>query len=122
MSTPNLTEGICQKLNSGDKDDQSLWSSKPTLQFLSIKKVVPQNNPAGSSGNTDRYRIIVSDGQHFLQAMLATQLNHLVEEERVAKNTIALIENMSCQHIMDKRSASFVYCPCHTELMTTSGL
>jgi replication factor A1 len=110
MSSLSLTEGICQRLNSADKDDQSLWSSKPTLQFLSIKKVVPQNNPAGSSGNTnvptDRYRIIVSDGLHFLQAMLAIQLNHLVEEERVAKNTIVLIENMSCQQILDKRSVS----------------
>ncbi|KAI9460036.1 replication factor-a protein [Russula earlei] len=102
----SLTEGICQRLNSGDKDDESLWNSKPTLQFLSIKKVVASNN-AGAPGNSnsviDRYRIIISDGLHFLQAMLATQLNFLVEEDRVGKNTVAVIENMSCQHIMDKR-------------------
>ena len=107
-----LTEGICQRLNSGDKDDESLWSSKPTLQFLSIKKVVASgttnsSNNQGTSSN-DRYRIIISDGQYFLQAMLATQLNYLVEEDRIGKNTIASIETMSCQHILDKRSVCYL--------------
>ena len=103
-----LTEGICQRLNFGDKDEESLWNTKPTLQFLSIKKVVASsatNSPNNQGASTnDRYRIIISDGLHFLQAMLATQLNYLVEEDRIGKNTIAAIESMSCQHIMEKRS------------------
>lgn len=107
--TPALSEGICQRLNSGDKDDEALWNSKPTLQFLSIKKVQPSASTSGTTNNpspvtADRYRIIISDGLYFLQAMLATQLNHLVEDERVGKNTIAVIENMSCQLIQEKRS------------------
>ena len=104
-----LSEGICQRLNSGDSDDESLWSSKPTLQFLSIKKVVPATNPGttnNANATTDRYRIIISDGLHFLQAMLATQLNYLVEDDRIGKNTIALIDSMSCQNILDKRFVS----------------
>ena len=103
-----LSGGICQRLNAGDSNDESIWSTKPTLQFLSIKKVVPGTNPGPNnpSATTDRYRIIISDGLHFLQAMLATQLNYLVEEDRIGKNTIALIENMSCQTITDKRSVS----------------
>ncbi|KAH9173515.1 replication factor-a protein [Lactarius sanguifluus] len=108
MST-HLTQGICERLNSGDKDDESLWGTgtKPNLQLLSIKKVVASaaTNPPDNQGapTTDIYRIIISDGVHFLQAMLATQLNYLVEKHRIRKNTIALIENMSCQQIMDKR-------------------
>lgn len=103
-----LSGGICQRLNAGDSNDESIWGTKPTLQFLSIKKVVPGTNPGPNNPNatTDRYRIIISDGLHFLQAMLATQLNYLVEEDRIGKNTIALIENMSCQTITDKRSVS----------------
>jgi len=103
--TSALSEGICQRLNSGDKDDEALWNSKPTLQFLSIKKVPSSSTPGAvnTPSAADRYRIIISDGLHFLQAMLATQLNHLVEDERVGKNTIAVIENMSCQLIQDKR-------------------
>jgi len=102
----SLSEGICQRLNSGDKDDESLWNSKPTLQFLSIKKVVANSaNGATNNANStiDRYRIIISDGLYFLQAMLATQLNFLVEDDRIGKNTIAVVENMSCQYIMEKR-------------------
>ncbi|KAH9966521.1 replication factor-A protein 1 [Russula dissimulans] len=103
----SLSEGICQRLNSGSKDDESLWNSKPTLQFLSIKKVVANSNTGSTTNNAnstiDRYRIIVSDGLHFLQAMLATQLNFLVEDDRIGKNTVAVVENMSCQYIMDKR-------------------
>jgi replication factor A1 len=110
MSTHTLSEGICQKLNTADSNDEALWSSKPTLQFLSIKKVVPAANQPGPANNanatTDRYRIIISDGQNFLQAMLATQLNYLVEDDRIGKNTVALIESMSCQNILDKRSVS----------------
>lgn len=113
MTSLTLSEGICQRLNTGDSNDESLWSSKPTLQFLSIKKVVPAANQAANPGPannanaaTDRYRIIISDGLHFLQAMLATQLNYLVEDDRIGKNTIALIESMSCQNILDKRSVS----------------
>jgi replication factor A1 len=102
-----LSGGICQKLHTGDSNDESIWSTKPTLQFLSIKKVVGaipgSNNP---NAPADRYRIIISDGLNFLQAMLATQLNYLVEEDRIGKNTIAVVENMSCQTITDKRSVS----------------
>jgi replication factor A1 len=107
MSTDfTLSEGICLRLNTGDKDDEALWNSKPTLQFLSIKKVIPATSLDNPNASTDRYRIIISDGQHFLQAMLATQLNYLVEEDRVGKNTIAVIDSMSCQTILDKRSVS----------------
>lgn len=106
MSTDlTLSGGICQKLHTGNSNDESIWGTKPTLQFLSIKKVVP-GGPNNPNATTDRYRIIISDGLHFLQAMLATQLNYLVEEDRIGKNTIALIENMSCQIITEKRSVS----------------
>jgi Replication factor-A protein 1, N-terminal domain len=118
MSTDlTLSGGICQRLHAGDSNDESIWSTKPTLQFLSIKKVVPGANPGPNNPNatTDRYRIIISDGLNFLQAMLATQLNYLVEEDRIGKNTIALVENMSCQTITDKRSVSRLS-PCVSEI------
>jgi len=129
----SLSEGICQRLNSGDKDDESLWNSKPTLQFLSIKKVVANSAGGATTNNANspiyRYRIIISDGLYFLQAMLATQLNFLVEDDRISKNTIAVIENMSCQYIMEKRSVSvhpstLLFCGPHdsTRLVIILGL
>lgn len=51
----------------------------------------------------DRYRVIVSDGEHFLQSMLATQLNHLVEEEQILKHSIAVIEKFTCNLVQGKK-------------------
>ena len=51
--------------------------------------------PNNLNATTGRYKIIISDGLNFLQAMLATQLNYLVEEDRIGKDTIALVEKMS---------------------------
>ena len=96
QTAPQLTEGICARFHSGDKDDAELWASNPTVQLLSIKKV-------SSSGGSDRYRIIISDGVNFVQSMLATQLNGLVDSETISKNTIAKLTNMSCNVIQNKR-------------------
>ncbi|OBZ69131.1 Replication factor A protein 1 [Grifola frondosa] len=97
---PQLTAGICARLNNAKDADDDILNCSPTLQFLSFKKVTPN---AGSSTNVDRYRIIVSDGEHFLQAMLATQLNHLVEEGQIIKQTIAIIEKFTCNMVQGKR-------------------
>jgi len=33
-------------------------------------------------------RIILSDGKYFIQSMLATQLNHFVEDKQLDKNVV----------------------------------
>lgn len=52
---------------------------EPTLQIINVKKV-------NSSGNQDRFRIILSDGQKYIQGLLATQLNPLVAENKLEGN------------------------------------
>ncbi|KAI6003927.1 hypothetical protein EDD15DRAFT_2457238 [Pisolithus albus] len=51
-----------------------------TVQLVSIKKVTAVS---AATSAIDRYRIIMSDGVHFIQAMLATQLNDLVSNEEI---------------------------------------
>jgi replication factor A1 len=58
---------------------------------------------SNTTSTVDRYRIIVSDGEHFIQAMLATQLNHLVNDESIKKNTIVNVTKMTCNYVQDKR-------------------
>lgn len=103
MADVKLTAGICKRLNDAQEQAEldALWSSEPTVQILSIKKVGPQTGPT----QMDRYRIIVSDGECFLQAMMATQLNHFVEEGHVGKNTVVVIEKFTANYVQDKRSA-----------------
>ncbi|KAH9928151.1 replication factor-a protein [Fomitopsis serialis] len=95
-----LTAGICSRLADVTNIEDKILESQPTIQFLSFKKVAPTTAGAAT---VDRYRIIVSDGEHFLQAMLATQLNHLIEEERIKKHSIAVIDKFSCNLVQDKR-------------------
>ena len=96
-----LTGGICERIHNikSDEEQELLTQTTPTLQILSIKKV----NNTSSSTSPDRWRIILSDGVHFLQGMLATQLNKLVEDNVIGKNTIIVIEKFSCNFVQDKR-------------------
>ncbi|OCH92109.1 replication factor-a protein [Obba rivulosa] len=94
-----LTAGICKRLFEADEPDDNLLELRPTVQFLSYKKVAT----GGAGSNVDRYRIIVSDGEHFLQSMLSTQLNYLIEENHIAKHTIAIIDKFTCNMVQGKR-------------------
>ncbi|KAH8099587.1 replication factor-a protein [Cristinia sonorae] len=93
-----LTAGVCSRLNEPEHAED-LLSSTPIVQILSVKRVGPTAGP----NPVDRYRIIVSDGEHFLQSMLATQLNHLVDEGQIIKNTICRLDKFTCNMVQDKR-------------------
>lgn len=96
-----LTAGSCQRLHDATPDDEALFNTPHTLQFLSIKKVNAIN--ASSTNTIDRYRIIMSDGINFIQAMLATQLNHLVSDNTIGKHTVAVVTKLTCNYVQDKR-------------------
>lgn len=58
---------------------------KPVLQILGTKKI--------SGGETERLRLLVSDGKYFNSfAMLATQLNHLHAEGKLEEHTIIQVD------------------------------
>ena len=94
-----LSSGSIKLLQTASPDDVSVFETQHTLQFLSIKRV--GNTPGATSA--DRYRIIMSDGIHYMQAMLATQLNTLVQDNTIGKNTIAVIDNLTCNYVQEKR-------------------
>ncbi|KAG6833645.1 hypothetical protein H0H87_002841 [Tephrocybe sp. NHM501043] len=94
-----LSAGICARLHGASPDDDDLFTGPHIVQFLSIKKV-----SGGNSGNTvDRYRIIVSDGINFVQAMLATQLNSMVHDATIGKHTVVVIEKLTCNYVQEKK-------------------
>ncbi|EFP82462.1 Replication factor A protein 1 [Puccinia graminis f. sp. tritici] len=65
-------------------EDQNLEIENLTVQVISIKSVGVSN----VSSAPERWRIIISDGQMFITAMLATQLNHFVQENQIKKHSI----------------------------------
>ena len=97
----HLSTGACAQITQASTDDLEAWSMQPTVQFLSIKKLVNT-----SATNPDRYRLIISDGVHFVQAMLATQLNELVENDTIKKHTVAVLEKYTSNVVQNKRSVS----------------
>lgn len=70
---------------------------QPIFQVLHVKKV------SGNGPQTDRYRLILSDGSFFIQAMIATQHNHLLESQAVQKNTIVQLTSFALNTVQDRR-------------------
>ena len=105
MSQQQLSAGICARLSEASPTEIEELGSGYTVQLLSIKKVT---NPPNSTATIDRYRIILSDGVHFVQAMLATQLNELVSNGDIVKNSIVVIDKLTCNFVHEKR---FEHCP-----------
>lgn len=97
-----LTTGSCARIYASAQDDPVLGEDH-VLQILSIKPV----NPA-APGSTPRYRIIVSDGLHYVQAMLATQLNQCVQEQQIKKHSVIQVSKMSCNTVQNKQYVDFV--------------
>jgi replication factor A1 len=60
---------------------------QPIFQVLSVKAV--GTTPAGAQ----RYRAVLSDSVHFVQGMLATQLNHIVENNELQPNQLINVQD-----------------------------
>eukprot|EP00466_Bigelowiella_natans_P013291 jgi/Bigna1/75356/fgenesh1_pg.34_\ len=74
-------------------------TAKPVVQIVEMKKT--SGPPAGSTAS-DRYFLTLSDGAHTLKAMLATDLNPLVEERGLCELcAVRLVEYIS--NSVDKR-------------------
>lgn len=98
MSNVQLTAGIC-KLFAESAEKKIEFEVRPlTLQVLSIKRI-----PSSANAQTDRYRMILSDGEHFLQAMLATNLNHTVTESQVSKHSIIRVDSFSTSIVQERQ-------------------
>ncbi|XP_064612626.1 replication protein A 70 kDa DNA-binding subunit-like [Liolophura sinensis] len=70
---------------------------KPVLQLLSSKKIT-------GSGNADRYRLLLSDGKHsYSHAMLATQMNSMVESGEMDSLAVLRIDKYMANVIQPDR-------------------
>jgi replication factor A1 len=49
------------------------------------------------------YRIIISDGSYFTQAMLATQQNDMIEKNQVSKNSVVKLKKFHASKLSDQR-------------------
>uniref|UniRef100_G3UMM4 Replication protein A subunit n=1 Tax=Loxodonta africana TaxID=9785 RepID=G3UMM4_LOXAF len=92
-AAPSFSDGYIQMaiMQQGDT------SIKPILQVINIRPITTGNSPP-------RYRLLMSDGVNTLSSfMLATQLNPLVEEERLSSNCICQINRFIVNTLKDGR-------------------
>jgi len=88
-----ITKGAVQRMYHDDTTPGSV------VQVLDIKKL--------SSGNSnqaaERFRLVVSDSQHYQQAMVATQLNAKILSEEVQKLGLIKLTEVICNVVQNRR-------------------
>ncbi|KXN92193.1 Replication factor A protein 1 [Leucoagaricus sp. SymC.cos] len=89
-----LSSGCCEELPLSSEDNNSRWT-EAVVQFLSVIKV--------QKGTTERYRLLISDGVHLIQGVLAEPCNALVEAEDIQVHTVAAIERWTSNIVQQKR-------------------
>lgn len=96
----SLSPDICSKLADPDQElNEEFFAMKPIVQVLSVKKT----NPNATAATLDRYRIIISDGVKFINAMLATQLNSLVDDGTLGRFVVIQVEKFAINRVQNKR-------------------
>ena len=73
MNAPQLTAGAVGQMSN------SVVVPTPVVQLIDVKQI----QPSGPAGGQTRYRLVLSDGLHMMQAMLATQLNSIMDQGQV---------------------------------------
>lgn len=97
MSAEQLTDGaIASMLASND----GTTPMTPKCQILSLKKLQTSN---ASVNVSERYRVVLSDGVHYTQAMLATQLKPLVENGSLDKNVVVRISQFTSNTVQNRK-------------------
>ena len=75
----------------GDHKNHPAYNA-PVVQIVNTKKITGTPTgaaaPNGGSAVPERYRLILSDGEHYCQGMLATQMNPLMQSGEITKNSI----------------------------------
>ncbi|KAI9314631.1 hypothetical protein BX666DRAFT_1968809 [Dichotomocladium elegans] len=78
---PSLTRGAAKALYT---DDRTQIQGDPLLQVINIKTV--------QNFGVNRHRVILSDGEYYLQAMLASQHAPLVDSGQLIKHSIVRVK------------------------------
>ncbi|MCJ1442860.1 MAG: Replication factor A protein 1 [Stictis urceolatum] len=70
---------------------------QPVMQCLQVKPM------AGQQGQPERYRVVFSDINNFVQSMLATQANHVVTEGRLQKGCVVRLKSFQANKVKGRR-------------------
>ncbi|TIC40441.1 replication factor-a protein [Wallemia mellicola] len=93
---PELTKDAIEAINS-ENPAGLLAGQNPVVQVLQVKKATASSDKA-----PDRYRMVLSDGKYYMQAMLGTQLNSYPEQELLIKNSVIKLLNYAVNVVQNR--------------------
>ncbi|KAJ3513773.1 hypothetical protein NMY22_g14942 [Coprinellus aureogranulatus] len=94
-SHTTLSTGVCQSLHTTLWTDDPAFSTPQTVQILATKLVPFAPEPYRRF--TPYEQATISDGVHYFQARLSTELNEMVCSGAIRKNTIISVDRMVCE-------------------------
>ena len=92
----SLTPGAVQAIQANQKPEGNNF---PVVQVLGIKKIQSKNK----QNSQDRYRLVLSDGAFYQQAMLGIQQNELIAAGTLAPNCVVQLKEYLCNQIHGKK-------------------
>jgi hypothetical protein len=92
---PQLTTGVCDEIASSTGAQDPVWSTTPILQIVQAKVI--------ETNEQTRWRTVISDGVHVLQAMVVTQFNTLFENGDAGKGSIIRVDRFAINTIQGRR-------------------
>ncbi|XP_074305582.1 uncharacterized protein LOC141640778 [Silene latifolia] len=102
MSTLTLSEGAIYAMCAAVDGD--VYDLKPVLQVTDIRLIRTQS----TINSTERYFLLLSDGVHFQQGVLAMQKNDLIKNGGLHKGSIIRLLHFICNNITTKRTVIIV--------------
>ncbi len=96
MASVALTPNAVREVVAAGKQEPNF---APICQIINIKNVT---NKSSNTGQPSRYRIIVSDGECYIQGMLATQLNPMIENNQLKTHNIVRINQFIINGVKGK--------------------
>lgn len=94
MSGVTLSEGAIERICNYEE------GLTACLQVTDIRLILPANL---ATGTPERYRILLSDGRHSQQGMLAVQMNGLVKSGILQKGSVVRLLQYNCSQIQNRR-------------------
>lgn len=93
-----LTEGAILKMNTEDLEEDY----KPVLQVRNLKQIHTQRGGA-TVQDTERYKLVMSDGSHSQPGMLGTQQNFLVQQGLLQEGSIVCLNQFTCTTVQKRK-------------------
>lgn len=91
---------------------QALQHNPAGVTFKVRAGVKAMTSNAATSAQAERFRLAISDGRYWCTAMLATQLNDMVNTDQIRHNTVIRLDEYLSNAVQAKKYVATLDVPC----------